>query len=224
LSTALSDVEFYASPVTRTTPHRLREKFIEPDQRKLAALVAETQIAHIGVVVDEHPVVIPVAVAWHADSLVLHGSTGSGWLAVVATGADVCVTLTSLDGLVVARSAFESSMHYRSAVLFGTCSALDGNEKATALDTLTEALIPGRVCEVRRPTSRELAATLVVRMSITEWSYKVSDRWPDDPAEDVDGPSWAGVLPIRRSYRAPRPAPDLRDGISVPDSVRNLGR
>ena len=99
----------------------------------------------------------------------------------LADGADACVTVTRLDAVVVARSAFESSMHYRSAVLFGRCEALAGDDKEGALDVIVDKLIPGRRDEVRPSTAKELAATLVLAMPIDQWSLKVSDGWPDDP-------------------------------------------
>ncbi len=115
-------------------------------------------------------------------------------------------------------------MHYRSAVLFGTCATVSPGEKSTALDLITEALLPGRAAEIRRPTDQELAATLVLALPIREWSLKVSAGWPDDPPEDVAGDAWAGVLPIVTGYAAPLPAPDLRDGIEAPTSVRRLAQ
>jgi hypothetical protein len=130
--------------------------------------------------------------------------------------------VTALDGLVVARSAFESSIHYRSAVLYGRCSAVADTAKVAALDLITDALLPGRVRELRRPDDRELAATLVVAMPIVEWSLKVSDGWPDDPPEDVAGDSWAGVVPLVARYAEPISAPNLRAGIPVPASVDDL--
>jgi nitroimidazol reductase NimA-like FMN-containing flavoprotein (pyridoxamine 5'-phosphate oxidase superfamily) len=142
----------------------------------------------------------------------------------LAAGAPTCLAVTALDGVVVARSAFESSLHYRSAVLFGRCRTLADDEKAAALDLVTEALIPGRTAEIRRPTRRELEATLVLALPIAEWSLKVSAGWPDDPAEDVEGDAWAGVVPLQRRYGAARPAPDLRDGIALPPSVERLLR
>jgi hypothetical protein len=142
----------------------------------------------------------------------------------LADGADACVTVTALDGLVVARSAFESSMHYRSAVLFGRCSTVPAVEKLRALDRLTDALIPGRRAEVRRPTARELSATLVLALPIERWSLKISAKWPEDPQTDVAGDAWAGVVPIRMTYELPVPAPDLRDGIDVPPSVTRLAQ
>ena len=134
----------------------------------------------------------------------------------------MCVTVTAIDAIVVARPAFESSMRYRSACLFGTCSALAGQEAAHALGVFTERVLPGRSAEVRASTARELAATLVVALPITEWSLKVSDGWPEDPAEDVAGEAWAGVVGIRTVHQSPIPAPDLRPGIEAPDSVRHL--
>ena len=141
----------------------------------------------------------------------------------LAGGADTCLAVTADDGIVVARSAFESSIHYRSAVIFGRCSVLSEDEQLSALDLITEALIPGRVAELRRPRPAELAATLVMSLPIERWSLKISDKWPDDFEDDVAGPAWAGVVPRTHGYGAPRPAPDLRDGIDVPESVRRLG-
>jgi uncharacterized protein len=129
--------------------------------------------------------------------------------------------VTAYDGLVAARSAFESSIRYRSAVIFGRCSTVtDGKQRF--LDLITEALIPGRSSEIRRPTNAELAATLVLALPIEDWSLKISAGWPEDGPDDVAGPAWAGVVPVRERYGAPLGAPDLRDGIEVPPSVRTL--
>jgi hypothetical protein len=128
-----------------------------------------------------------------------------------------------MEGLVVARSAFESSMLYRSAVLFGRCASVtEPVEKRAALDLLTDTFLPGRVAEIREPTAKELAATIVLRLPIAEWSLKLSDGWPEDPPEDVDGPAWAGVVRLRQVYDEPTRAPDLREGVDVPESVRRL--
>jgi nitroimidazol reductase NimA-like FMN-containing flavoprotein (pyridoxamine 5'-phosphate oxidase superfamily) len=210
------------SSVPNTCPTRLREK-VRTDRGCLDALLDDVRVAHVGIVDDGgSPVVLPVAVARDANRLLLHGSTGSPWLRRAASGVDVCVTVTAVDALVVARSAFESSIHYRSAVLFGRCTVVADGDKQNALDVLTEALIPGRVRELRRPTSKELAATLVLAMPIERWSMKISAAPPDDPPEDVAGDAWAGVVPVRRRYGDPVPAPDLREGIPVPPSVRSL--
>jgi nitroimidazol reductase NimA-like FMN-containing flavoprotein (pyridoxamine 5'-phosphate oxidase superfamily) len=214
-------------PVTAVTRLAEKQRF---DRAGLDALLDEIHIAHVGLVDGSGaPLVIPTAVARDGDRVLIHGSTGSPWMRSVADGAPVSVAVTAFDGLVFARSAFESSIHYRSAVLFGVCSRIAGDDKLRALDVLTEALLPGRVAELRRPTAKELAATLVLGLPIeTEptpnWSLKVGDGWPDDPAEDVAGPTWAGVVPAYIVYGQPLPTPDLRPGISEPASAQALGR
>ena len=207
------------TPTTRIT--RLPEKGVT-DREQLDELLDEEYVGHVGLVRDGRPVVVPTAVARDRDRLLVHGSTGSGWMRALAAGADACVTVTSLHGLVVARSTFESSMHYRSAVLFGRFTALDGADKATALDVIVDKLLPGRRAEVRPTTAKELAATLVLAMPIETWSLKASDGWPDDPVSDVEGDAWAGVVPLRLAAGEPLPAPDLRPGIEVPPSVQRL--
>jgi uncharacterized protein len=208
--------------VIRTDITRLRDK-ASTDRTQLDRLLDTTHVAHVGLAAaDGHPMVVPTAVARDRDTLLLHGSTGSPWLRRVAAGAPVSVAVTAIDGLVVARSAFESSIHYRSAVLFGRCAALTGPAKERALDVMTEALLPGRISELRRPTPAELAATLVLGLPIAEWSLKVSDRWPEDPPDDVAGNAWAGVIPQYVGYAPPRPAPDLHPGVGVPASVQRL--
>jgi hypothetical protein len=205
---------------TRTDITRLREKG-SSDRAELDALLDSCILGHFGLVDDTGaPVVIPTAIVRDGDIVLAHGSTGSRWMRRLADGAPSCLTVTALDGVVVARSAFESSLHYRSAVLFGSCTVAE--DRAHALDVITERLIPGRSDEIRRPTNQELAATLVLALPITEWSLKVSAGWPEDPDDDVAGDAWAGVVPQRTSYADPRAAPDLRRGIPVPASVRNL--
>lgn len=207
--------------VPRTEMSRLREK-ASTDVAALHALLESALVAHVGLVADDHPVVLPVAFALHDGGLVVHGSTGSRWMRLLAEGAPACVSVTAVDGLVVARSTFESSLHYRSAVAFGRFTAVTGPEKQRALDRIVERLIPGRLDETRPSTKREVAATLVLAMPLDRWSLKVSDGWPEDTAEDVAGPAWAGVLPLGTRYGAPQPAPDLREGIPVPPSVQRL--
>ncbi|UQX90017.1 pyridoxamine 5'-phosphate oxidase family protein [Jatrophihabitans telluris] len=207
----------------RTQPSRMSEKFPGNDAAALRRLVADAQVAHVSFALQEQPMVLPIAVAMDDDGqLLLHGSTGSRWLRVLGEGIPAAMALTSIDALVVARSAFESSMHYRSAVLFGHCVPIEEAAKTRALDVLTEALIPGRTSEVRRPRSKELAATLVLRFAAEEWSLKVSDGWPEDPEDDVAGPAWAGVLPRTPRYQEAIAAPDLRPGIGLPSSVAAL--
>ncbi len=207
----------------RTQITRLDE-YASHDRAVLDRLLDTVRVAHVGLIDEGWPVVIPTGVARDGDTALLHGSTGSRWMRALAAGAPACVTVTALDGLVLARSAFESSMHYRSAVLFGACTPLGGDDKAQALDVLTDTLIPGRVAEVRRPSAKELAATLVLALPIERWSLKVSDGWPEDPESDVTGPAWAGVVPMTTTYGEPQAAPDLRPGISVPTSATSLHR
>jgi len=207
--------------MSRTTITRLREKG-STERADLDALLDSCILGHFGLVGDDgHPVVIPTAIVRDGDRVLAHGSTGSPWMRRLADGVPTCLTVTALDGVVVARSAFESSLHYRSAVLFGACKRLDDPD--AALDLITERLIPGRKDEIRRPKKSELAATLVLELPIDEWSLKISAGWPDDPDDDVAGDSWAGVVPMITSYAAPQPAPDLRAGIDVPGSVRRFG-
>ncbi|MEO8889253.1 MAG: pyridoxamine 5'-phosphate oxidase family protein [Jatrophihabitantaceae bacterium] len=206
----------------RTKITRITEKG-STDRTALNALLDSTHVGHFGLVrADGHPAVIPTAVVRDGDRVLLHGSTGSPWLRQLAVGATTCLTVTAMHGLVIARSAFESSIRYRSAVLFGSCTVLDTAEKVRALDLVTDTLIPGRVAELRRPNERELAATLVLALPILQWSLKVSDGWPEDPDEDVAGDAWAGVVPILTSYGTPLPAPDLRPGLPIPRSVGTL--
>jgi nitroimidazol reductase NimA-like FMN-containing flavoprotein (pyridoxamine 5'-phosphate oxidase superfamily) len=209
--------------MTRTQITRLREKG-SSDRAALDSLLDSCILGHFGMAADDgHPVVVPTAIVRDGDTVLAHGSTGSHWMRRLASGTPACLAVTAVDGVVVARSAFESSLHYRSAVLFGSCTvASDGADKERALDLITERLIPGRSAEIRRPRNAELAATLVLVLPIVEWSLKISDGWPEDPEGDIAGDAWAGVVPRLTSYGEPLPAPDLRDGIPVPPSVRNL--
>jgi nitroimidazol reductase NimA-like FMN-containing flavoprotein (pyridoxamine 5'-phosphate oxidase superfamily) len=205
----------------RRRPTRLAEKASD-ERAALDALLDATYVGHFGLVADDGtPVVIPTAIVRDGDRVLAHGSTGSRWMRQLAEGVPTALAVTALEGLVVARSAFESSIRYRSAVLFGRCEKVtDGKERF--LDLVTEALLPGRAVEIRRPTKAELAATLVLSLPIDDWSLKVSDGWPEDEDGDVAGPAWAGVVPLRQVHDAALDAPDLRAGIEVPPSVRAL--
>jgi len=142
----------------------------------------------------------------------------------LAAGAPAAVSVTTLDGVVVARSSFESSFQYRSATVFGVFEQVSEADKLGYLDTVTEKFIPGRVAELRQSTRKELAATLALRMPIgaDSWSLKISDGWPEDPEEDVAGDAWAGVVPMTVNYGEPQSAPDLTPGIALPGSVRAM--
>lgn len=210
-----------SQPSTRVT--RISEKQ-DTSRARLDELLDSTPLATVALVRDEHPVIFPTGFARIGDELVIHGSTGSPWMRALAAGAATAVSVTALDGVVVARSSFESSFQYRSATVFGVFEQIPEADKLDYLDAVTEKFIPGRVAELRPSTRKELAATLALRMPIGDdrWSLKISDGWPDDPDEDVAGNAWAGVVPMTVSYGDPRPAPDLTPGIGLPASVRAM--
>ena len=210
-----------AHPSTRIT--RLPEKQVT-SRVELDVLLDGTPLATVALVRDGHPIAFPTGFARVADELVIHGSTGSPWMRALTTGTPAAVSVTTINGVVVARSSFESSFRYQSATLFGVFERVPDAEKVGYLEALTEKFVPGRVAELRVSSQKELAATLALRMPIgTEnWSLKVSDGWPEDPDEDVAGDAWAGVLPMTVTYGAPQSAPDLRPGIPVPASVRAM--
>lgn len=197
----------------RTRIRRLPEK-AATERTALNAVLDSARVAHVAFVHAGSPVNVPTACARHGERLLLHGSTGSRMMRELASGVPACVTVTLLDGMVLARSAFESSMHYRSAMVFG--SAAPVSDQVPALRAMSEAWMPGRWDTLRPPSAKELAATLVLELPLVEWSVKISDGAPDDPAEDLDEPVWAGVLPIRTTYGEPVPAPDLRGDPPVP--------
>ena len=206
-------------PQPSTTVSRLAE-LQSTSRRQLDDLLDTTPLATVAFVRDGHPVALPIGCARIDDDVIIHGSTGSPWLRALADGAPAAVSVTTLDGVLVARSGFESSFHYRSAVLFGVFEKID-DDKVGYLETLTDTFIPGRVAELRASNRKELAATMVLRLPITadNWSLKISDGWPEDPEEDVAAGGWAGVVPITTSYGTPLRAPDCDESIPVPASV-----
>jgi len=206
----------------RTRLRRLGHK-ARTDVAALHAVLDAGRVAHVAVVDEGQPFVLPTAYARDGERLLLHGSTASRLFRLLAAGAPTCVTVTLLDGLVLARSAFESSMHYRCAMVFGRARGVHGPEKLAALERVSERLLPGRWAEVRAPSAKELAATTVVAVALDEWSVKVSDGWPADDPADLDRPVWGGVVPVREMYGEPLPAPDLRGSPPLPDYVRAWG-
>jgi nitroimidazol reductase NimA-like FMN-containing flavoprotein (pyridoxamine 5'-phosphate oxidase superfamily) len=189
----------------RTRVRRIPEKAVE-DRGTVEAILDAGLVAHVGIV-DEtgQPYVVPVAYARDGDRLLFHGSTGSRLFRRLAEGAPTCVTVTLLDGLVLARSAFESSMNYRGVLALGTCTVLDGDERDAALRLISDHLLPGRWDDIRPPSRKELAATLVLALPLDEVSAKVSDKMPEDDPQDVDRPVWGGIVPITESFGAPEP-------------------
>jgi nitroimidazol reductase NimA-like FMN-containing flavoprotein (pyridoxamine 5'-phosphate oxidase superfamily) len=208
-------------PSTQVT--RLRE-MQDTSRDSLDELLDSTPLATIALVRDGHPVVFPTGFARIGDEFVIHGSTGSPWLRSLASGAPAAVSVTMLDGVVVARSGFESSFRYRSAAIFGEFEVVAEHDKVRYLDALVESFIPGRMAELRESTRKELVATQALRLKIGDanWSLKISAGWPDDPEEDIASGVWAGVVPMTVSYGTPLTAPDVLAGTPVPPSVYAL--
>lgn len=164
-------------------------------------------VAHVAVVTDGQPFVIPVAYARRGDEVLFHGSSASRLFTSLASGQPTCLTVTLLDGLVLARSAFESSMNYRSAMVIGVARRLEGDDELDALRVITEHLIPGRWQEIRHPAPQERAATITLALSLDECSVKMRSGGPDDVPSDLTDPVysrvWAGEVPIRESFGHP---------------------
>lgn len=210
-------------PQPSTDISRLHDRQMR-DRDSLDALLDSTPLATVAFVRDGHPVALPTGFARLGDEVVIHGSTGSPWMRALAGGAAASVSVTALDGIVVARSGFESSFRYRSAVLFGRFEVVAEDAKNGYLEKLTDAFIPGRVAELRPNTGKELAATLVLRLTIDSgnWSLKISAGWPEDDEDDVAAGGWAGVVPIVTTYGTPLRAPDCDPATPLPDSVRSM--
>ena len=212
------------SPTPRTTVGRGRNRMVE-DRTELHRLLEDALIAHLGVTVGGHPVVLPVAFAVDLDgpdedgTLYVHGSVAAGWLRSAAD-ATVCVTVTELEGLVAARSAFHHSMNYRSAVVFGTARIVeDPAERRRALGLTVDHMIPGRDATLREPTRKELAATAVLAVPLREASMKSRGEGPVDDQEDIDAGVWGGVIPLRRVAGEPVAADDATGPVPA-DVVR----
>jgi nitroimidazol reductase NimA-like FMN-containing flavoprotein (pyridoxamine 5'-phosphate oxidase superfamily) len=209
----------------RTSPSREAER-ISYDRDTVHAVLDEAIVCHVGFVVEGRPVVLPHLHARLGEVLYLHGSTGARSMrAARGDGLDVCVTVTLLDGLVLARSAFNHSLNYRSVVAHGTATVVeDPQEKTTALAALVEAVAPGRTGGTRPPSRSELAATTVLRLDLREVSVKLRTGPPADDPEDLGLPYWAGVLPLVTSADTPRPSEDLADGVDIPEHVTGWKR
>lgn len=208
----------------RTTVRRIRERGAY-DRETLYRILDEGFVCHAAFAADGRPVVIPMAYARQGDRLLLHGSVASRLMTTLAGGAEACVAVTLVDGLVLARSVFHHSMNYRSAVVFGVARPLgDPDEKLAALEALSEHLVPGRWADARRPSKKELAATEVLALPIDEASAKVRTGPPGDPRADLALPVWAGVIPFELKPGRPVSAPNLRDGIPTPTYARRYRR
>ncbi len=183
-------------PSPRATVRRVPQR-ADYDFEAIAAILDEAWVAHVGMAADGQPFVLPMACWREGDRLLLHGATSSRLMRHLASGAPMCVAVTLLDGLVLARSAFHHSMNYRSVVVLGRAEPLEGAAKAAALDAFVERVEPGRSGRVRRSSAQELKATMVLAVPLAEASAKVRTGGPKDDAEDLGRPVWAGVVPIR---------------------------
>jgi uncharacterized protein len=208
------------SSTARTTLRRHRERG-QADRTALYEVLDAGLICHLGVVADGAPVVLPTAYGRDGDTLYLHGSSANGAF-LMADGQRICVTVTHMDGLVAARSVFSHSMNYRSAVIFGTAAIVkDEDERWQALRLITDHLIPGRWAAARQPTTKEMAATAVLSVPLTEASVKVRTGMPKDEPEDYDLDVWAGVLPISVTFGSPEPDPHMPAETPVPAHIRD---
>jgi nitroimidazol reductase NimA-like FMN-containing flavoprotein (pyridoxamine 5'-phosphate oxidase superfamily) len=205
------------SPTPRTRHRRIKENG-RTDRADLDAVLAAGLVAHLGVVIDGHPMVIPTVYGYDDERIFLHGSVASRSLATLDR--DVCVTVTVLDGLILARSVFEHGINYRSAMIYGVPQLVTGDDLLHGLRRLTEHVAPGQWDYARRPSKKELAATRLLALPLAEASVKISDGDPSDG----DGPDaalgiWAGRLPLVATWAAPVPDPLLPAGIEAPAHI-----
>lgn len=188
-------------------------------------ILDEALVVHVGFIVDNQPFVIPMGYGRDGDHLYIHGSTASRMLQSLEKGIDMCVTATLLDGIVIARSLFHHEMNYRSVVLFGCATLVEGeDEKIHALTVLSEQIIPGRWEQARKPTTQEVKGTTVLAFPIEEGSAKIRSGEPHDNAEDYVLPIWAGQLPLKLTAGVPTPDPKLSSDIAIPENLTHYHR
>lgn len=206
----------------RTTVKRLGERG-RYDRTTIDPIIDEAIICHVGTVENGTPMVIPTLHARIDDHLILHGSPASRMLRS-AKLQEICVTITLVDGFVLARSGLHHSMNYRSVVILGRPEVVPNEDKAAALDALVERLVPGRIPHIRAMTDKEVQGTAILRLPITEASAKVRTGPPVDDDEDYELPIWAGVLPVATTYGEPITDPAMRFDVAIPDHVTGYDR
>jgi nitroimidazol reductase NimA-like FMN-containing flavoprotein (pyridoxamine 5'-phosphate oxidase superfamily) len=213
------------TPTDRTVPTRSPDR-ASYDREVVHAILDEGYVCHLGFVRDGAPVVLPTLYARVGERLYVHGSTGSRPLRAAGQadpGLAVCLTVTHVDGLILARSAFHHSMNYRSVVVHGVAhDVTDPEEKRQALDALVDHVMPGRSADSRPASKKELAATAVIRLDLDEVSAKLRTGGVNDEPEDLTLPHWAGVVPVRRTYGTPVPDPGLAPGTGLPAYLETL--
>lgn len=212
------------TPTARTRLVREADRAVY-DRAAAYQILDEGFICHVGFVADGQPFVIPTGYGRVGDNLYIHGSAASRMLRNLDQGVAVCVTVTLLDGLVLARSIFNHSMNYRSVVVLGTAVAVtDRTEKLEALRLLSEHILPGRWVDSRQPNEKEIKATLVMRLAIAEFSAKVRQGPPIDDEEDYAFPTWAGVIPLEMVAGEPVNDPRLMAGQAAPEYAKRYSR
>lgn len=208
------------APSSRTRVRRMPAR-ADYDRQAIDAILDEALVAHVGFVVEGQPYVIPTLHARVGDNVYLHGSSASRTIRALAAGAPVCLTVTLLDGLVLARSAVHHSVNYRSVVVFGQAAAIVGeSERMAAIEAFTERLVPGRWSEVRPPTAKELRAIQVFALPLTEVSAKARMGPPADDEEDYALDTWAGVIPLDTVSGTPIPDSRLAEGVPLSPAAR----
>ncbi|MFJ7071130.1 pyridoxamine 5'-phosphate oxidase family protein [Streptomyces sp. NPDC098781] len=209
----------------RTVPTRSAERAVY-DKELVHAILDEAYVCHLGFVRDGAPVVLPTLFGRVGETLYVHGSTGSRPLRMTGQadpGLPVCLTVTHVDALILARSAFHHSINYRSVVVHGTAyDVTDPEEKRVALDALVDHVVPGRARDSRPANKKELAATAVIRLDLNEVSAKLRTGGVNDEPEDLALPHWAGVVPLRKGYATPVGDPDLAPDTELPDYLKAL--
>ncbi|MEV4233200.1 pyridoxamine 5'-phosphate oxidase family protein [Streptomyces bobili] len=213
------------TPTDRTVPTRSAQK-ASYDKDLVHAILDEGYVCHLGFVRDSAPVVLPTLYGRVGETLYVHGSTGSRPLRMTGQadpGLPVCLTVTHVDGLVLARSAFHHSINYRSVVVHGLAhDVTDPEEKLAALDALVDHVVPGRAADSRPANKKELAATAVIRIDLNEVSAKTRTGGVNEEPEDLTLPHWAGVVPLRKGYGTPLPEADLLPGTALPAYLGTL--
>lgn len=203
----------------KTTLKRISEK-ASNEISDLYSILDDNLVAHVGLVFQGEPLVIPMAYGRVNNDLLLHGSSGSRLMRALAENPKICVSITELNGLKVARSTFNSGMHYRSVVIFGSAELVADADKDEALNRISDSMLPGRSSEVRSSLKRELAATLIIRVKLDETSVKISNNEVSDEPEDLNQGVWAGIVPIQELRLPAIPDDEESRSLPIPDSVR----
>ncbi len=207
---------------TSKTTNRRTDRDIN-DREVLYSILDEALVCHVGFTDEENqPIVLPMGFARVEDSILLHGSTGSRLMRKIGSGIPICVEVTLFDGLVLAKSSFESSMNYRSAVVFGKGEVIEGEQKDFYLNKLTDKLAPNRSSEIRSSTKKELAATLLVSVPLIETSVKVRTGLPKEAESDLNSETWSGVIPFKLTAETPIAGDEYSKNSKIPESVEKI--